>query len=208
MTQDHYFNAEPRVRSDPGRARLVLPDVSLDLITDRGVFAHGHVDRGTELLLRTMPPPPTDGDLLDLGCGYGAIAIVMALRAPAARVWAVDVNRRARELCAYNAASAGADNVVVTSPEDVSAELSFARLYSNPPVRLGKQQLHELLERWLARVRADGAANLVMLRHLGADSLASWLAGRGFVVERLRSKQGYRILEVRSPLSSGHHEAS
>jgi 16S rRNA (guanine1207-N2)-methyltransferase len=207
MTQEHYFSAEPRVKSKPAHARLTLTDLTLDLLTDRGVFAHAQVDRGTELLLRTIPPPPATGDLLDLGCGYGPIAITMALRAPAARMWAVDVNHRALELCERNAAAAGAGNLIVAGPDDVPTELSFARIYSNPPVRLGKQQLHTLLDAWLQRLRADGVAELVVLRHLGADSLAAWLDERGFSVERLRSKQGYRILEVRHRPASGHHES-
>jgi 16S rRNA (guanine1207-N2)-methyltransferase len=208
MTQEHYFSAEPTVKSKPAQARLTLPDLSLDLVTDRGVFAHAQVDRGTELLLRTVPPPPTTGDFLDLGCGYGPIAIAMALRAPAARVWAVDVNHRALELCERNAVAAGASNLIVAGPDDVPTELSFARIYSNPPVRLGKQPLYGLLDAWLQRLAHEGVADLVVLRHLGADSLAAWLDERGFNVERLRSKQGYRILEVRPPSASGHHGPS
>jgi 16S rRNA (guanine1207-N2)-methyltransferase len=206
MTQDHYFSARPAAPSRPATARLSLPDLTLNLTTDRGVFAYGAVDRGTELLLRTVPSPPA-GDLLDLGCGYGPIAIALALRNPAARVWAIDVNERAIGLCRQNAEAAGATNVHVAEPTDVPTGLRFAALYSNPPVRLGKSPLRELLEGWLNRLLPDGRAYLVVQRHLGSDSLAKWLGERGYTVDRLRSRAGYRVLEVHTPTASTHHGA-
>src|SRR6202049_2224641 len=144
VSQDHYFNAEPKVASRPRTIRVSLPDRSFELDTDRGVFAHGHLDFGTDLLLRSLPPVPP-GELIDVGCGYGAIAITLGLRNPDARVWAVDVNRRALDLCARNAERAGAGNVVATEPDAVPVGIRFAAVYSTPPVRLGKEGLHELL---------------------------------------------------------------
>ena len=204
MTQDHYFTAEPKVQSRPRTIQITLPDRSFELETDRGVFAHGHLDFGTDLLLRTAPTPPV-GELVDVGCGYGAIAITMALRQPEARVWAVDVNRRALNLCARNAEKAGAPNVVTAEPDAVPEELRFAAMYSNPPVRLGKAGLHDLLLHWIDRLDTGRSAMLVVQRHLGADSLAGWLAGLGHRVDRIRSRGGYRILEVHAPAGSPHH---
>jgi len=204
VPQEHYFTTQPRVASHPLTVRLELPDRSLELVTDRGVFAHGRIDRGTELLLRSVPPPPSTGDLLDLGCGYGPIAITVALRAPAARVWAVDVNQRALDLCARNARAAGAANVVAVPPDQVPDGVHFNALYSNPPVRLGKEPLHDVLRAWLGRLAADGAAFLVVQRHLGSDSLVQWLEQHGHATTRLRSKWGYRVLEARPALGSDH----
>jgi 16S rRNA (guanine1207-N2)-methyltransferase len=175
---------------------LRLPDLTVPLDSDAGVFGHGSVDGGTRVLLRRTPPPPAEGDILDLGTGYGPIAVTVGLRAPAARVWAVDVNRRALELTAHNAAAAGATNVLAVSPEDVPDSLRFAAIYSNPPVRVGLAVLHPLLTGWLDRLLPDAAAHLVVHRHLGSDSLARWLAGEGFAVERVASHDGYRILRV------------
>ena len=202
MTQ-HYFSAEPQVASRPVPVDVSLRGVDVRLLSDRGVFAYGQLDRGTELLLRSVPDPPP-GDLLDLGSGYGAIAITIALLAPSARVWAIDVNRRALDLTARNARAAGLGNVTAVHPDDVPPELRFAAVYSNPPVRLGKQPLHELLSRWLARLAADGTAHLVVQRHLGADSLAAWLASQGYDVQRTRSRQAYRLLQVRSGATTPH----
>lgn len=201
---EHYFSTDPAVASHPTPVRVSLHGLELHLQSDRGVFSYGHLDRGTEILLRTMPTPP-DGDLLDLGCGYGPIAITLALLAPSARVWAIDVNRRALALTARNAAATGAANVTAVPPEDVPGNVTFTAIYSNPPVRLGKEPLHSLLQHWLPRLRPHGAAHLVVQRHLGADTLASWLAGEGYTVLRARSRQGYRVFEVRTGATSDHH---
>ena len=176
--------------------RLALPDMTLDLTTDRGVFAREGIDAGTKLLLLEAPALPASGDVLDLGCGYGAIAVTMARRSPGATVWAVDVNRRALALTAENAAAAGCSNVRTTEPDDVPADVRFAAIWSNPPIRIGKDALHELLTTWLGRLAPGGRATLVVQKHLGADSLARWLEEQRFAVTRLSSRMGYRLLSV------------
>ena len=192
----HYFDRHPSAPSRPRQVSLRLPDVEAQLESDSGVFGHRGVDSGTIFLLRRAPPPPPEGDLLDLGCGYGPIAVILGLRSPAARVWAVDVNRRALELTARNAASAGATNVVAVPPEEVPGGVRFSAVYSNPPVRVGLAVLHPLLTAWLDRLDAGGAGHLVVHRHLGSDSLARWLRGQGFGVDRVASHDGFRILRV------------
>jgi len=176
--------------------RLALPDLTLDLTTDRGVFARDGVDPGTKLLLLEAPPLPASGDVLDLGCGYGAIAVAMGRRSPGATVWAVDVNRRALGLTASNAEAAGCDNVRAVEPDEVPGDVRFAAIWSNPPIRIGKAGLHELLATWLGRLAPGGQAVLVVQKHLGADSLARWLEEQGFLVTRLQSRMGYRLLAV------------
>jgi 16S rRNA (guanine1207-N2)-methyltransferase len=193
----HYFDAEPDAPSQPGRIDLVLPDVTLSLATDRGVFAGGGVDPGTKYLLLEGPRPAEGAEsLLDLGCGYGPIALTLARRAPGATVYAVDVNERARSLCQANAEAAGLTNVRVCAPEAVPVELAFDGIWSNPPIRIGKDALHALLLRWLTRLAPRGHAALVVQKHLGSDSLMRWLQAQGFSVERLGSRRGYRLLDV------------
>lgn len=165
------------------------------------MFGSRGVDLGTMVLLREAPAPPAAGEILDLGCGYGPIAVALALRSPGARVWAVDINERAVELARENAAAAKALNVSACLPDEVPPDVRFDAIYSNPPVRVGKAPLHELLQRWLARLNPGGAAYLVVQRNLGSDSLATWLASQGFGVARLKSKKGYRVLEVRPAAS-------
>ena len=191
----HYFSPSPSVGSSPSTVRLALPDLTVDLQTDRGVFARDGVDPGTKLLLLEGPPVPAAGDVLDLGCGYGPIAVTLARREPEATVWAVDVNERARALCAANAA--GLANVRVCAPGDVPDDVRFAAVWSNPPIRIGKVALHDLLTTWLGRLADDGYAALVVQKHLGSDSLARWLGEQGWSVTRRCSRAGYRVLEVR-----------
>jgi 16S rRNA (guanine1207-N2)-methyltransferase len=200
---DHYFSPDPTVPSRPSSVRLDLPDRSFTLATDRGVFSAGRVDPGTKVLLLAAPGPPATGHLCDLGCGYGPIALTLAARAPGATVWAVDVNERARELTRANAAAAGLANVRVAAPEDVPGEVRFAALWSNPPVRVGKAVLHDLLSGWLGRLDQGGHALLVVQKHLGADSLHRWLEGQGWAVDRLASRMGYRVLDVRAAGGAG-----
>jgi 16S rRNA G1207 methylase RsmC len=121
----------------------------------------------------------------------------LAWRAPGSTVWAVDVNERALGLTARNAAGLGLAAVRPVRPEGVPATVRFAGIWSNPPIRIGKEALHGLLRDWLPRLAVGGDAWLVVNRHLGGDSLAAWLATEGWEVDRTASKRGYRILRVR-----------
>lgn len=196
MPTSHYFDADPAAGSRPETIRLSLPDMALELLTDHGVFSRLSVDRGTDLLLRSIPAPPPQGHLLDLGCGYGPIALALARRSPGATVWALDVNNRALELVRTNAERCGVDNVRAVRPEQIPVDTRFAAIYSNPPIKIGKEPLHSLLREWIDRLTGGGPAHLVVHKHLGSDSLARWLDSEGFPVDRVRSKMGYRILTV------------
>ncbi|MFC9086620.1 class I SAM-dependent methyltransferase [Nocardiopsis dassonvillei] len=210
----HYFDSDPGAASRPSTADLVLPDLHLRLRTDRGVFSPDKVDLGTRVLLESVPAPPEGGRLLDLGCGYGPIALTMASRAPGARVLGVDVNARAVGLARRNAAEHGLGNArfAVVGPEgglsaeqgaageDVAAEDllgPFDAVWSNPPIRVGKGVLHSMLRTWLGRLTPEGVAHLVVQRHLGSDSLQKWLDGQGLPAERVASRAGFRVLAVR-----------
>jgi 16S rRNA (guanine1207-N2)-methyltransferase len=192
----HYFDPAPAVESKPRKVHLHVGELAIEMQADRGVFGSRGIDLGTLVLLREAPPPPPQGDILDLGSGYGPIAVALARQSPGAQVWAVDVNQRALELTRTNSAAASVPNVTASSPEGVPDDVRFDAIYSNPPVRIGKAALHELLLTWLRRLRPAGRAFFVVQRNLGADSLAAWLASQGYSVKRLKSKKGYRILEV------------
>jgi 16S rRNA (guanine1207-N2)-methyltransferase len=205
-----YFEEQPGAASDPGEVELAVAGRTLALATDAGVFARHEIDRGTAVLLRKAPPPPMSGTVLDLGCGYGPIACALAAQSPDAVVWAIDVNERARELATRNAADNALPNVIVVAPDDVPADVRFDAIYSNPPVRIGKDAMYALVTHWLAHLvphqenplqRAErrargGRAFLVVQRHLGADSLQKRLQQEGWLTERLASSKGYRVLVV------------
>ena len=192
----HYFDEQPGVASDTEVVEVTLPGVAFTMVTDRGVFSHGRLDTGTAVLLREAPAPPADGTFLDLGCGAGPIALTLARRSPGATVWAVDVNERARALTASNASRNGLHNVRVAAPEDVPDGVRFDLIWSNPPIRIGKAALHELLLEWLGRLEPDGSALLVVQKHLGADSLQRWLTAAGHPTARVASHAGFRLLAV------------
>jgi 16S rRNA (guanine1207-N2)-methyltransferase len=193
----HYFDVTPAATSSPRTVSLVLPDLTIDLTSDRGVFSGGQIDPGTRLLLLEAPRPDSAADtLLDLGCGYGAIATALAMRAPHATVWAVDVNERALELTRANATRLGLGNVRASTPDAVPADVRFDGIWSNPPVRIGKHRLHGMLVRWIARLGPGAHAYLVVQKNLGADSLQRWLVEQGSPTTRLRSRAGYRLLDV------------
>ena len=195
---DHYFSEQPAVADERSLVQVRLGGRDVDVVTAAGVFSGDRIDLGTRVLLREAPAPPTSGHLLDLGCGWGPLALTMGLLSPEATVWAVDVNDRALDLAARNARRLDLANLRPTRPDDVPAEVTFAAIWSNPPIRIGKEALHALLVRWLPRLTPGGQAHLVVQRHLGADSLHAWLAealGEA-QVERAGSAKGYRVLRV------------
>lgn len=198
---DHYFSTEPAAPQRLRELRVQLAGRDVDMVTAGGVFSADRLDLGTAVLLREVPGPPSTGHLLDLGCGWGPLALTLGLMSPQAPVWAVDVNPRALELTAYNASRLGLGCVRAVVPDEVPQEIRFAAIWSNPPIRIGKEQLHALLLRWLPRLAEGAQAHLVVQRNLGADSLHRWLgehlsAAEGWHVERAGSAKGYRVLRI------------
>ncbi len=196
---EHYFSADPTSRFErvPVRARVWGHDLALS--SGSGVFSRGRLDTGTAVLFREAEPPE-GGTLLDLGCGYGVIGLALATAAPEATVWGVEVNERAVLLANENAAALGlTDRFRAVLPEQLPADLVFDEIWSNPPIRVGKQALHELLGTWLPRLVPNGRAVLVVGKNLGADSLQRWLVDQGCPTTRLASAKGFRVLEVRRP---------
>lgn len=192
----HYFTQSPASSQNLRDLNVRLADQDLVLKTASGIFSPDHVDTGTKVLLRKVPAPPTSGHLLDVGAGWGPIALTLALRSPQATVWAVDVNERALDLVRKNARLAGVENVRALTPDEVPSDIQFSTIWSNPPVRIGKQELRALVSGWLERLTEDGVAWLVIQRHLGGDSLHRWLDEQGWNVQRAGSAKGFRVLRV------------
>lgn len=201
MAGDHYFSAQPSGELVARPLTVTLAGRELTLQTAGGVFSPGGLDVGTGVLLGHIPPPPPSGDLLDLGCGWGPIALTLALESPHATVWAVDINERARELTRRNAALLGLDNVRVAAPDEVPDDVRFMTIWSNPPIRIGKNELHGMLDAWLPRLREAADAWLVVARNLGSDSLQRWMDDRyrgELAVSRFATHKGFRVLRVRN----------
>ncbi len=202
MSDEQYFTNQPRTGSTAGTskqktAQLRVDDKILQVVLDNGVFARKGIDAGTMVLIDAAARPPAMGNFLDLGCGSGAIALTLAARSPKATVYAIDVNERAIALTSSNAKVNKLSNITVLLPTSVPQDLRFDLIWSNPPIRIGKNELHALLQLWLSKLTETGEAWLVVNRNLGSDSLAVWLTSIGYQVDRLVSKQGYRVLRVR-----------
>ncbi|MEU8227425.1 methyltransferase [Kribbella sp. NPDC048915] len=200
---DHYFSAEPGSADVRRTVDARIWGREYTFTTATGVFSRDRLDIGTAVLLREVDPPRVGGTFLDLGTGYGPIACALALEAPEATVWAVDVNTRALELTAVNAEAAGVgDRVRAVLPDDVPADLRFDQIWSNPAIHIGKPELHKMLLRWLARLAPDGMAWFVVSKNLGGDSLQRWLTEQGYPCERVGSAKGFRVLRA---TNAGRH---
>jgi len=200
MSGDHYFSSVPGSEWKPRRIGVVLAGRAIEVTTAGGVFSPDHVDSGTEVLLRTAPAPPPSGNLLDVGCGWGPIALTLALDSPNATVYAVDVNERALDLVRANADQLHIPNIIAGRPEDIPETVEFAAIWSNPPIRVGKTELHGILGAWLRRLEAGADAHLVAAKNLGADSLQRWLEtelGAAYAVHRIETAKGFRVIRVR-----------
>lgn len=195
---EHYFSSNPATPEQRKLIRATVWGTELELISANGVFSADRLDLGTSVLLRESPIPTGSPRILDLGCGYGPIAMALATHCPGALIDAVDVNDRALALCRTNAVALGvADRVRVQRPEDVDASTRYDEIWSNPPIRIGKGPLHELLSVWLPRLADTGVARLVVGKNLGADSLQRWIIRAGYYCDRSASAKGFRVLSVR-----------
>ena len=206
MAPEHYFSSSPGSELVLRTISVRLAGRDLEVTTANGIFSPERIDTGTQVLLSNTPAPPPGGNLLDLGCGWGPIALTLALDSPRATVWAVDVNRRALDLVRRNADQLGLDNIRAVTPDEVPADVTFTTIWSNPPIRVGKNELHDLLLAWLPRLDPGSDAWLVVQKNLGSDSLHRWLQAElpsDYVVLRAATNKGFRVLRARHRSGSG-----
>lgn len=200
MDSGHYFSSTPGSELKLRTIRATIAGHDHEVVTASGVFSPERIDTGTQVLLGTVPAPPPGGNLLDLGCGWGPVALTLALESPRATVWAVDVNERALDLVRANAQKLSIPNVNAVLPDDVPPDVRFTTIWSNPPIRVGKTELHSMLHRWLPRLEQGSDAWLVVQRNLGSDSLHRWLQATfpdEFAFVRAATNKGYRVLRAR-----------
>jgi len=200
MASEHYFSATPGSELKLRAIRAPIAGHLYELVTANGIFSPERIDAGTQVLLANVPAPPPGGNLLDLGCGWGPVALTLALESPHATVWAVDVNERALDLMRANAQKLSIPNINAVLPEDVPADVRFTTIWSNPPIRVGKNELHGLLEKWIPRLEPGSDGWFVVQRNLGSDSLHRWMQAtfpEEFAFVRAATHKGYRVIRAR-----------
>ena len=204
MPAEHYFSETPGKEFKPKEITVEINGQEVVVTTAGGIFSPDHIDLGTQVLLAHLDEAPPSGDILDIGCGWGPIAVALASHSPKATIWAIDVNERSLELTKANAARLGLKNIKVCKPEDVPSDIEFTGIWSNPPIRVGKDALHEILLSWLPRLRVSADAYLVVQKNLGADSLHRWLDAElpaDFSTIRVDTAKQFRVLRVRNKTS-------
>lgn len=196
MSGEHYFSEQPTGEFKPKKIFTAINGSRAELFTAGGTFSPDHMDTGTAILLEHAGEAPNLGNLLDLGCGWGPIALTLAAKNSEATVWAVDVNERSLELTRMNAQKLGLENIRVVHVDDVPADIEFTGIWSNPPIRVGKEALHTILQTWLPRLAEECEAYLVVSKDLGADSLLKWMQSEfsNLQSERIETAKGFRIL--------------
>ena len=205
---EHYFTGSARAHGLRHAYSFTLKDTTYNIHTDAGIFSGDRLDKGTAVLLdacrtgKLNLPEKIEHDVLDLGCGAGPLALVLAHHYPENHVWAVDINEQAIHACEHNADLNGCPNVRARLPEDIPSDTRFSVILSNPPIRIGKDQLHALMLLWLTRLTPDGVAFVVINKNLGGDSLADWLTLQHFKVEKVASSKGFRVLKISPTLSA------
>ncbi|MEU3332308.1 class I SAM-dependent methyltransferase [Glutamicibacter creatinolyticus] len=200
MSSDHYFSATPASADERRTITVELNGQKYQVQTASGTFSPTGLDKGTAVLLEHVPAPR--GTVLDIGCGWGPIAMTAALQNPDSKVYGVEVNERSIDLARLNALALGLENLTISDPDGIEDDLQFDTIWSNPPIRIGKDALHELLLKWLPRLAPGGEAWMVVQKNLGSDSLQKWLVGQlptGWSVTRETSSKGFRILKVTRP---------
>jgi 16S rRNA G1207 methylase RsmC len=199
MATDHYFSADPASEHRTTTRTLTLLGTEVTVTTASGTFSPKGLDSGTAVLLKYAPPPPPTGTFLDIGCGWGPITLALALASPESQVWGVDVNERALGTARENAQNLGLTNISLSAPDQVPEGLLFDLIWSNPPIRVGKAALHDILMTWLNRLTPTGEAYLVVAKKLGSDSLMDWINSDALprhVATRVETSKGYRVIRV------------
>ena len=200
MSSDHYFSETPDSEFKPKEISVEIDGRKVNVTTSGGIFSPDRIDQGTAVLLEHLDELAPSGEILDIGCGWGPISLAIAARSPKANVWAIDVNSRSLELTAKNASALGLSNIKTSRPDGVPENIEFSAIWSNPPIRVGKDELHGILQTWLPRLSIGAEAFLVVQKNLGSDSLQRWIEGEfaaSHSVVRFATAKGYRVLRVK-----------
>lgn len=193
---DHYFSNNPSSKSDRKKFEFTLKGHHFVFLSDRGVFSKNEVDFGSRLLVESFEVPDVEGNILDVGCGYGPIGLSLAKEYKERTIHMVDVNERALSLARENAGNNGVSNVrIYQSSVYEQVEGRYAAILSNPPIRAGKQVVHDILEKAYDHLLPGGELWIVIQKKQGAPSAMNKLEEVFSEVEVVEKKKGYYIIK-------------
>ena len=198
MPQQHYFSEQPQTDAKTHSVEFELEGTVFNLTAASGTFSSTRLDSGTRVLLKESALFPDSGTVLDIGCGWGPISLAVATLRPETEVFGLDVNSRSLELAQANAAALKLKNFKAVRAEQIPNELLFDGIWSNPPIRVGKAVLHQLMQTWIPRLKPGASAMLVVQKQLGAESFQKWLSETftEFDVAKQSIDKGYRVIRV------------
>ena len=195
---EHYYTENPNTKSNPETWEARLDNRTFRFTSDSGVFSKEKVDFGSQLLIESVDLSSfPEGDLLDVGCGYGPMGLALALKDTNRTVEMVDVNTRALELAQKNAEANKISNVTIYSSNiyDAVEKKGFAGVFSNPPIRAGKKVVHQILEEAYNHLKSGGYLTIVIQKKQGAPSAKKKMEEVFDNVERIAHDKGYWILQ-------------
>ncbi|WP_432362193.1 class I SAM-dependent methyltransferase [Sporosarcina sp. UB5] len=200
---EHYYSKNPTVKSDPKEWQATLRNKRLRFKTDAGVFSKGEVDFGSRLLAESFTMSSVEGDVLDVGCGYGPIGLSIAASFPDRNIHMVDVNERAMALANENAELNGIRNVVIYPSDALSAVEAegFAAVLTNPPIRAGKETVFKIYDGAFSKLAVGGELWIVIQKKQGAPSTITHLIEKFGNAETVGKKKGYFIIRARKNLT-------
>ncbi|MEK3936983.1 class I SAM-dependent methyltransferase [Sporosarcina sp. FSL W7-1349] len=195
---EHYYSVDPKVKSDPKEWTAEIRGIRLKFRTDAGVFSKGDVDFGSRLLAEAFELAEAEGDLLDVGCGYGPIGLSLAASFPKRTIQMVDVNERALALAKHNAQQNGINNVKIYSSDALDSVIveGFAAILTNPPIRAGKETVFKIYGEAYSKLGAGGELWVVIQKKQGAPSTMARLEELFGNVETVVKRKGYFILKA------------
>ncbi len=203
---DHYFTQTPESEHKPRTVDTLYRGHSLTFHTDSGVFSRTEIDKGSAVLLHMLPQTIT-GDVLDMGCGYGAIGVSLQKANPGTTLTMVDINDRAVALAQTNAKENGVSATVLQGDGFAAVkDQSFDLIVTNPPIRAGKQVIYRMFADAAKALRAGGQFILVIRKQQGAPSALNYLKTLFATVETVAKKGGFWVIRCEHALSDAEQK--
>jgi len=201
MSQEHYFSSKPTTKKTETKISFEVAGREFNMSAASGTFSATKLDPGTKVLLGNFKLFPKDGNVLDLGCGWGPIGVTIACLSPETKVFSIDINKRSVDQTLANAKISDAKNLEAMLADELPKNLRFTAIWSNPPIRIGKEALHALMHSYIPKLEPLGKAYFVVQKNLGSDSLQRWLEESfpDHQIRRVGTEKSYRVLEVISP---------